>query len=165
MAELVNLEGIAEDPEQQISRFTRVHVGSTPLPTDSMVTVRLSDPILSTSIAPPTLNVIAEAGNPDFLEIDNTRSVRSCTPCTEFQDLDEEREGISQRTSATHITEEPMEEPYFPSDVLSSRSRSNSAGTDISEGTGVNWDELERTEEREPRDEGSDEVCCQKFQS
>ncbi|KAH0536161.1 hypothetical protein FGG08_006948 [Glutinoglossum americanum] len=122
-----------------------------------MVTVRLSDPIMSSSVAPPTLNVIAEVGNPDFLEIDNTRSVRSCTPCTEFQDLDEEREGISQRTSATHITEDPMEELFFASDVPNNRSRSNSAGTDISDGAGVNWDELERTEEKEPRDEGSDE--------
>ncbi|KAI9780942.1 MAG: hypothetical protein M1839_006380 [Geoglossum umbratile] len=157
MAEVVGLEGMAESSaEWRISRSTRAHVDGAPLPTDSMVTVRLSDPIIPTSVAPPTLKVIAEARNADLLEIDNTQSIRSCTPCTEFQDLDEEREGVSQRTSATHITEDSMEESYFASDVLSNRSRSNSAGTDGS-GAEVNWDELERTEEREPRNQGSDE--------
>ena len=158
MAEAVGLEGVAEaSVHRRVSRSTRVHVDSAPLSTDSMVTVRLSDPIVSTSVTPPRLNVIAEAGNPDFLEIDNTRSVRSCTPCTEFQDLDEEREGISQRTSATHITEDAMEESDFTSDAPNNWPTSDSAGTDGSESE-VNWDELERTEEREPRDQGSDEV-------
>ena len=68
---------------------------------------------------------------------------------SELQDLPEEQDEAKQETKVT-------------SRASSITSRTSSApsdsSTDSGSATSVNWEGLEKTEEQEPRDEGTDEV-------
>lgn len=162
---------IASDGERE----TRPHsTQNSSLPTDSvghMDTIRLSDCSQISSIPIPT---------PDrtSLALESLRiSVRDShpPPIDESPIVCEEDEGISvddiraatpttsnHRQSSMSITSS-QEEDSLASATSTVRSRSDSSGTLSSNGsagsTQVDWDELERSEEQAPRDEGSDEVC------
>lgn len=92
-----------------------------PLPTDSMVTVRLSDALLLQS---------------ESLQQDETE------PTYELEEpqLDQHRS--------------PSTASFRSSNSSSARSSSSS-----SRSNSVDWEELEKTEEQEPKDECTDEVC------
>jgi len=113
---------------------------------DSMVTVRLSEP-------PPVLTVdtrtnIIQRGRKDTIGEEDIR------------DGDVVREEESPRI----MMMDPDGEVLSPtgSESASDRNPESRRGSDSSEasveGGGVNWEELEKTEEKEPRDESSDDV-------
>lgn len=96
------------------SRSPRGNADSNPLPTDSTVTIRLSDM--------------------------QTGSLRIQNPSSELENVSKARvTSISSESSAC-----------VGSDSNGSTSPTSS--------TCVDWEELEKTEEQEPRDEGTDEV-------
>jgi hypothetical protein len=247
MGEITNPAPIDMDnqqPDLEIRQPPRSHVDSSPLPTDSMVTVPLSEPESdqenapdtdletdletdidsdleseseepepepeseqepelsatprsstflppprSSSYLPPTLYVVIDSEKKAIEDGDEIATAQSMsfesitpvtpideepsTPCTEFADSEDENITSAPVSPAKTIKEEDttinteeipttdntdttMEEPT--NEVT--RSRSESSATEMSDGSGeVNWEELEKTEEQEPRDEGSDEVC------
>ena len=108
-------------------------------PHDSMVTVRLSEA--------PNLTV-----NTAILEAHN--QVEEVTQGEEGREQDEESPRITMM--------DPNGEVMSPSGSESTvsnegGSRRESDSSEASEG-GVNWEELEKTEEQEPRDQDSDDV-------
>jgi hypothetical protein len=73
------------------------------------------------------------------------------------------QEGVDANHESPRITmSDPNGETTCPtgSESTSARNRESRRGSDSSEVSeeGVNWEELEKTEEQEPRDEGSDDV-------
>ena len=164
----------AEDIVPTQERETRPHSSeNSPLPTDSvelMDTIRLSGsselssiPINTpdrTSLALESLRSSVRASHPPpvdecplVAEEDEEISmddIRAATPTTSWH-----------RQSSMSITS-LQEEDSLASATSTVRSRSDSSGTLSSNGsagsTQVDWDELERSEEQAPRDEGSDEV-------
>jgi hypothetical protein len=145
-----------EDKPREDEVETRSAMDSKALSHDSMVTVRLSEP--------PSLSV-------DTAVLDTQKS------------LEERRQ--TQQSSVTILKDDtyaPDEQEESPTitmvnangDVVSP-SGSESAeserggsrrGSESSEGSGeegVNWEELEKTEEQEPRDESSDDVSTRLF--
>lgn len=152
----------------------RHHSASTvngPQPTDSMITVELSD----SPVAP-----IFETSSHDDIEIQNDTEKDSLR-VDQIHIETQERKGstlLDQRSLTDDenvlVFEEDPKELCRESTVsmassvenrrsLSAtstiRSRSDSSGTlSSTESVQVDWDELERSEEQAPRDEGSDEV-------
>lgn len=137
-----------------------------PLPTDSMVTVRLSE----TSV-PPTADALSIIGpepshcNPllGFEETDYSAHGNIPESYTQNKEVafntetipspNVERESLA---SSINIIEEQQTEIR----ISSPRSQSRSRGSFSSMGSAhVDWDQLDKSEEQAPRDEGSDEVC------
>lgn len=99
--------------------------------TDSMVTV----PLTSNS----------EDTQPDWRTLDIPQ-----TPVDSTTHSDSE---LSPRTTPTSA------KPDLGSELARTRTSEENDQTDVLGGDAVDWEELERTEEQEPRMEGSDEVC------
>lgn len=151
-------------PDLQIESSTEVQVDAEPeveiekkeesahhiLQHDSMVTVRLSEP-------PPTLTVdtratiLGRGRKASFGQEAGEQDV--------VRDLETPEEGSPMITMV-----DPNGEVRSPtgSESASERNPESRRGSDSSEasveGGGVNWEELEKTEEQEPRDESSDDV-------
>ncbi|TVY81752.1 EVI5-like protein [Lachnellula suecica] len=143
------------------------------LPHDSMVTVRLSEPPAPTPTPPPapqpTLTVdtsvpnaaaIVSALTPDEIEIENTVSLQ--TPNITLEDVHEvspQDPEESPRITMMDPNGNETVSPMTPASALSadSESRRGSDSSEASEPGEVNWEELEKTEEQEPRDESSDD--------
>jgi hypothetical protein len=138
--------------EESVTRSPRTHVDSAPLPTDSMVTVPLS-----------------EAGTTP--EDEDVRE-----PVAQPQIIVEERRDSS-RPSSTEIlkafgrrdSQESVDTPAVDSPTVSvhdadvdDRRKSRSRVRRQSDGSGksepVDWAELEKKEEQEPEGEGQDKV-------
>lgn len=141
-------------------RSPRTHVDSSPLPTDSMVTVPLSetdggsdDDNEDKTVALPQLEITTEekrrSSRPDSTEImqafGSRRSQEDAiqSPTTELD-------------SPTISLPDEEEAPRTPTRRSSGRGRSDSNGSDNS--AHVDWTELEKTEQQEPQREGQDEV-------
>jgi hypothetical protein len=109
---------------------------------DSMVTVRLSEPptlTVDTSI----LNGLEREGlKVNLVQDRDTQEEQEDSPRITM--MDPNGEVMSPTGSESAISED-------------GESRRGSDSSDASEG-GVNWEELEKTEEQEPRDQGSDDV-------
>ena len=143
-----------------VRRSPRTHVDSQPLPTDSMVTVSLSESDASqttereedaTTTFPQAEITIVEnriSSRPSSLDI-----VRGLNREQEPQDEDEESNSVVDfdSPSVSSPGELHSQTPTTPD-----RLRSNSNSSERS--AQVDWEELEKTEEQEPREEGSDEV-------
>ena len=139
-----------------------------PTPTDSMVTVRLSDIQHSSEIHAPTRDSEDEAPA-DRNTSQNSADDISLEESECFPDFvgnaglgNEDQEHLI-RASEDSTTPMPsvVDEETLASLTRGQRSRSNSSGTQSSTSSGsahVDWEELEKTEEQAPRDEGSDEV-------
>ncbi|KAF2020998.1 hypothetical protein BU24DRAFT_12966 [Aaosphaeria arxii CBS 175.79] len=149
-------------PAQTVTeRFPRTHVDSQPLPTDSMVTVPLSE--TGTDASP------AE-------EDDDARLPKILQP-----ELTSEEKRSSSRPSSAEImqafgtsrdTEEDLDTSTLNSPTISlndektsqepsgDRSRSDSRGSDSDRSAHVDWEELEKKEEQEPEGEGNDEAMA-----
>ena len=135
------------------------------LPTDSMVTVRLSDPLVVPSSAISPNNQVSMAALAQFLPDSSGQdsvlhedvldaSHNNHTPLT--SDLLQDMNGTDPDEDAIAPGEEHRESSLSMTSV---RSRSNSSGSSLfSNGSAqVDWDQLEKSEEQAPRDEGSDE--------
>jgi hypothetical protein len=119
---------------------------------DSMVTVRLSEP--------PALTV--DTGSP-VLARGSIKHKRDLVEEAETPDIKldaEERQTLEESPRITML--DPNGNELFSptgSESASSDSRRGSDSSEASmEGGGVNWEELQQTEEKEPRDETSDDV-------
>ena len=115
---------------------------------DSMVTVRLSEP--------PTLTVdtnVPEHTNRDTLEHTNGQ---------EQAEIIEDEESAQEESPRITMVDPNGNEVTSPasSESVESRDPESRRGSDSTEESAeeVNWEELEKTEEQEPRDEGSDDV-------
>lgn len=133
------------------------------LPTDSMVTVRLSG-----SPLPLPSNQDVDSHKESFAKafvVQNSSSIK--TSCNVNDDIElavapthveEEHTPEEQRGSVATMPITPGED-IVTSSASTVRSRSDSSGTFSStDSAQVDWDELEKSEEQAPRDEGSDEV-------
>lgn len=178
------LEPTARPPSQDAdvsTKHTSSHKPSLPS-TASMVTVRLSDPpCQSQSNSSTPRNSISESVRKslrfsthsltiDQHDLHSTEGVLvDDTAAEEEEDDDVEGDGrplsalqgARLRSSSLDNTPNRLSSP---SDASSQRSRSNSSGTlSSNESAQVDWDELDKSEEQAPRDEGSDEVGCYQF--
>lgn len=136
---------IEPEAEKQFDALREQESAQQVLQHDSMVTVRLSEP-------PPALTVDTSANT--------VRRERKDTIGEEgIQDVGREEE-----ESPRIMMLDPNGEVLSPtgSESASERNAESRRGSDSSEasleGGGVNWEELEKTEEKEPRDESSDDV-------
>lgn len=124
-------------------------VESQAMPHHSMVTVRLSEP--------PNLTVNTSILN---RPIEVLREEQLTVGTQEDEDDSQEQEEESPRITMMDPNGEVMS-PTGSESAASEigESRRGSESSEASEG-GVNWEELEKTEEQEPRNEGSDDVSC-----
>lgn len=142
--------------------------------TDSMVTIRLSDPGVSsdTDLSCPrsTAKVEAPEEFPKMVDVNNSKAVESNSALYEHQapmleeeaniaqSIHQESVASSQRESAVAMLSAIEDGSSDTTTPMSIRSRSDSTGTFSSIGSAhVDWDELDKSEEQAPRDEGSDE--------
>lgn len=144
------LEGTAMEDEHDVRSPGKEGLSGHAMPHDSMVTVRLS--------GPPQLTVDTKVIEHDY--------TGSTAPLGILETPDK------RLNAAEHDLEEEEESPRItmvdpngnlvmsPSGSESSEDGKSRRGSDASESTGeeVNWEELEKTEENEPRDENSDDV-------
>ncbi|KAI9823497.1 MAG: hypothetical protein M1819_001340 [Sarea resinae] len=157
---------VGEDIRKE-ARSPRMHTDGAALPTDSLVTVRLSDPdplreIVQTpeKTAPATALTGDEAQNEETSDGEMDRqSLETTTPAVVHDEL----KGTKTRTPEASFDEDDSEIIALDDVPLESysgdvRSRSDSSSTQSTEGsTKVDWEELDKSEEQAPRDSGSDE--------
>lgn len=142
--------------------------GSISLPTDSMVTIRLSESTIDSTTfrATPELAIGNLAGDDisilkqeqEILETEARMiSLAKADSRKYLLELGENSQRSRESTVFPSIIEEELD-----STVVSQhfRSRSNSSCTLSSVASAhVDWDQLDKSEEQAPRNEGSDEVC------
>ena len=135
------------------------------LPTDSMVTVRLSDPLVVPSSAISPDNQISVAALAQFLPAstghesvlhEDTLEASHNYHTSLGTSLSQDENGTDSDEDAVAVVEDYQESSVS---MRSVRSRSDSSGSSLSSNGSaqVDWDQLERSEEQAPRDEGSDE--------
>lgn len=141
------------------------------LPTDSMVTIRLSDSTINLTIVgmTPELAIENSAGNEISIlnqEHDLLEDGARMTPLdrADFQKYSVELKEASRRSRESTVFPSIIEEEMNSTFVSQqSRSRSSSSCTLSSVASAhVDWDQLDKSEEQAPRNEGSDEVCSGK---
>ena len=135
--------------------------------TDSMVTIRLSD----STIMPVEECVLQDSPIDSPVTDTEVQRTSDSTPATTAELKEEmDSEGsileqevkLFQRSHRMSTISMPSiaEEEALTLNSGHIRSRSDSSGTQSSaESTHVDWEELDKSEESAPRDEGSDEVC------
>jgi hypothetical protein len=149
-------ETVVCDSQPIVQRSPRTHVDSQPLPTDSMVTVPLSETDGANAadenyVSPTTQHpeIVVEqrlSSRPNSVEIMKAFGGRGS------QHEDPTAADLSP-TISPHEEEVP-ESPVTP--TLRERSRSDSSGSNQS--AHVNWAELDKKEEQEPEGKGQDDV-------
>ncbi|KAF2735350.1 ecotropic viral integration site 5 protein [Polyplosphaeria fusca] len=145
-------------------RSPRTHVDSSPLPTDSMVTVPLSEADSAQvdddedveSYDPPaipqgegTIEDKSISSRPSSAEIMQAFGQRS-------SEADSIKSPTTTELDSPTISLPEEDQPSTPTSTK--RSRSGSNGSDHS--AHVDWVELEKTEEQEPREQGQDEAMA-----
>ena len=125
-----------------------------------MITVDLSDPPVAPTLDTLNhqLNSLAVLEDPEAQDEGLAVQVDNAVSTKEDATMPEEGTEYMPRESTASMASFVEEEPSM-STSSTVRSRSDSSGTFSSAGSAqVDWDELERSEEQAPRDEGSDEV-------
>lgn len=124
------------------------------MPHDSMVTVRLSEP--------PNLTVDTSGLEGHM----NIEGLRDGLAKDNIQEEDEDIQGGEEESPRITMMD-PNGEVMSPtgSESVASEAAGSRRGSDSSEESegGVNWEELEKTEEQEPRDQDSDDVSFAKY--
>jgi hypothetical protein len=163
----VNVEGGSEagkeidlEPEEKVQSPV-LNSNSNHIPHDSMVTVRLSEP-------PPALHVDTNLQQKEIVQ--DKKELEFDTPGILLEEAEEDIEDSPRITLVNPNGNEVLspsgsESPASRIDRFSRRDSDSSEGS--MEGGGVNWEELEKTEEQEPRSENSDDVsiCHNSIQS
>ncbi|KAF2465644.1 uncharacterized protein BDR25DRAFT_295307 [Lindgomyces ingoldianus] len=147
--------------QEAAQRSPRTHVDSQPLPTDSMVTVPLSETD-GGHVAEPEELVTLPLSQPEIMVEEKRLSSRP----TSAEIMQAIRERSSQGGSIHSPTITEMNSPTLslPEDQSPhtprsrERSRSDSSGSDHS--VQVDWVELEKTEEQEAREDGQDDAMA-----
>ncbi len=125
------------------------------LPHDSMVTVRLSEPP-SLTVVTESMVMTEEQGD------DSTKDMPLVTPDSNF-DSNEDLEtplpvGHTMSVGAGDENTSPIRDTSDERSIVDADERRGSESTDDSGDGEVNWAELEKTEEQEPRDQDSEDV-------
>jgi len=119
-------------------------------PHDSMVTVRLSEP--------PNLTVDTQIGDIEDGR-QNMQKRQTMPEALAEEDTQEEQDGSPRITMMDPNGNEVVSPSGSESAVSENgESRRGSESSEASEEGGVNWEELEKSEEQEPRDESSEDV-------
>lgn len=139
--------------------------------TDSMVTIRLSDSTIGSTTfgVTPELAIENSAGDeisiskqePELLETEGRMiSLDKADSRKYLGELKEASQRSRESTIFPSIIEEELDSTLASQHF---RSRSNSSCTLSSAASAhVDWDQLDKSEEQAPRNEGSDEVCIRK---
>tara|TARA_R110002003_G_scaffold284_1_gene18264 strand:- start:2298 stop:2792 length:495 start_codon:yes stop_codon:yes gene_type:complete len=145
-------EGTTPNVEEAVTRSPRTHVDSSPLPTDSMVTVPLSeagtspdeDDVRESTLRPQIIvEERRDSSRPNSSEILKAFGRRSSQASIDIPTADSP-------TVSVHDVDSPS------SPDAANLSRRGSDGSGKSEP--VDWAELEKKEEQEPEGEGQDKV-------
>lgn len=150
MVERENHISIDQD-EQERPQTTQKHLSH--VQHDSMVTVRLSEP------PPPALHVDTSLPSKEVIEDKRERGLDTSDVIYEKAE-----EGVDEDSPRITMVDVDGNEVLSPSGSESPASQHDLSrrGSDSSEasmeGDGVNWEELQQTEEKEPRNENSDDV-------
>ncbi len=140
-------EGMTDWPR---SRSPRVQFDSVPVPTNSMVTVRLSD----ATVDPSTRHQHRRSS----LDIMHGVDIESEGEEDSANQTEEQLFFGGRRSGTASVVQDEGETPGQPEPV-SARSRSSSMSSAKSfDSAPVDWVELDRTEECEAREQGADEV-------
>ena len=143
-----------------VRRSPRTHVNSQPLPTDSMVTVCLSESDAGQTTEREE-DSTAMFPQPEITIVENRISSRPSS-LDIVRGLNRERESQGRGEDSNSVVDLDSPSVFSPGELhiqtptTPDRPRSNSNGSERS--AQVDWEELEKTEEQEPREEGSDEV-------
>jgi hypothetical protein len=138
--------------EETVTRLPRTHVDSTPLPTDSMVTVPLSE----AGTTPDDESVRGSISQPQIIVDERRDSSRPSS--TEIL------KAFGRRGSQASIDTRTINSPTVSAngadaqDVRKSRARSRRESDGSGKSEPVDWAELEKKEEQEPEGEGQDKV-------
>jgi hypothetical protein len=125
--------------EELVTRSPRTHVDSTPLPTDSMVTVPLSE----AGTTPDDESIRGSILQPQIVVEERRDSSRpSSTPT------------VDSPTVSVHDTDAEDNAPDARQSRALTRRKSDGSG----KSEPVDWAELEKKEEQEPEGEGQDKV-------
>ena len=159
--EAISTEAAADSHETASARESDIRL----LPTDSLVTVKLSDPLVVPSSAISPDNQISVAALAQFLpDPTGHESILPEDTLEASHNYHSSRGGsLSQDENCNDPDEDAVAavEDYQESSfsMRSVRSRSDSSGSSLSSNGSaqVDWDQLEKSEEQAPRDEGSDE--------
>lgn len=143
----VNQEITIQDGEEMAARSPRTHIDSAPLPTDSMVTVPLSETEGSVRDGEGARESMMQ---PEIIVEEQRTSSR--TNSSEIRkafgrrssDTSVEAVAIDSPTVSVHDTDAPV------SPKSSTRPRGNSSGSGSGNSEQVDWAELEKKEEQEP---------------
>jgi hypothetical protein len=156
-------ENVAPNMEEVTERAPRTHVDSSPLPTDSMVTVPLS-PGETSGRTPEDED--EEGATESIMSpqiIVEERRASSRTNSTEIREAFGRRS--SQASDETPAQDSPTVSVRDTDASVSPRSKSSERGRRTSNGSGkseeVDWAELEKKEEQEP--EGEEEVGPERY--
>lgn len=138
--------------EETVTRSPRTHVDSAPLPTDSMVTVPLSEAGTTPDDDSPRESV----SQPQIVVEDRRDSSRPNS--SEILKAFGRRD--SQASIDTHTVNSPTVSVHDTDadDRRKSRSRVRRQSDDSGKSEPVDWAELEKKEEQEPEGEGQDTV-------
>ena len=154
-------ETTAQTGQPTSQRAPRIHIDSQRLPTDSMVTVPLSE----TDGAPAADDdTVSPALQQPEITIDDDEKRRSSRPSSvEIMEAFGHRRGSHDGTASPvlasptiSLSDQDQDQDAPKTPTSAERSRTNSNGSDQS--AHVDWAELEKKEEQEPQEEGQDEV-------
>jgi len=142
-----------------VARSPRTHVDSTPIPTDSMVTVSLSE--ASDQERQEHRSLESEPATPDTeASLDGMNNVKQIARARSSSFIIGHPSYSSTDTLAKEMPTTTVIPPTPAS--VQPRSRSSTNGSSDSNRTvEVDWEELDKTEEQEAKDDASDEVSLQ----
>lgn len=145
----------APEGRESTARAPRIHIDSERLPTDSMVTVPLSETDGASAVDDHLVSPALQHPDITFQEEMRLSSRPSSAEIMDVFGRRASRDAASSPTVASPTTS--LSDQDVPKSQTSpERSRSNSNGSDQS--AQVDWAELEKKEEQEPQEEGQDEV-------
>lgn len=147
-----NMEAATVTVEEAVTRSPRTHVDSAPLPTDSMVTVPLSE----AGTTPDDEDVRESISQPQIIIEERRDSSRPSS--TEILKAFGRRD--SQESVNTPTPDSPTVSVHDADaeDRRKSRSRTRRQSDGSGKSEPVDWAELEKKEEQEPEGEGQDKV-------
>lgn len=143
--------------QEGAARSPRTHVDSQPLPTDSMVTVPLSEAATDGGNATEDEECTVVTPQKPEITVDERRLSSRPTSAEIMQAIREPRDSdASINTSEMRSPTLSLPEDAPRGSKLADRSRSSSDASDHS--AHVDWAELEKKEEQESQEDGQDEV-------
>lgn len=161
---------VQHDPEQPMAtdEANNLHQQSErrPFPTDSMVTVRLSemsippptDALAVVTPVPPYRNPLLESKGTGYLSEGKNGDTYTPDGKILFSTNTASNPSLERESTASSISIADEQQTETRLSNLRSESKSRGSFSSVSS-THFDWDELDKSEEQVPRDEESDEVC------